>query len=88
MTRLDKVNSRSVTRCTSVRGRGDREVIIRLEVGGKLVRFKLKGERHWHTANVEQLYWIAVGNTARLKMLAKAAAKAQKREVTRATSRR
>jgi hypothetical protein len=39
-------------------------VVVRLEAGGKLVRFRLKGTRTWHTATLEQCFWAAVRNTA------------------------
>ena len=48
---------------TSLRQQG-RAVVIMLECGGKLIRFKQKGRRTWHTATIEQCYWLAVANTA------------------------
>jgi len=64
--------NRQVRRETAHREQG-RNIIIMLEVGGKLIRFRQKGKRQWHTATIQQCYWLAVANSAeemkRLRLL-------------------
>jgi hypothetical protein len=63
--------SSAVIRETGLQQRG-RVVIIRLEEGGKIMRFRLKGTRTWHTLAIERAFWMAVQATAdEIKMLRK-----------------
>ena len=59
MTTLD----RPVTRLTRAQLQG-RQLVLRLEVGGKLVRLREKGRRRWHTIAIDAIWWAAVRITA------------------------
>lgn len=75
-TKLGTIKARDVTRETITITQG-RAIIVQLSSGGRMIRFRQKGKRMWHVATVEQLFWVAVGNTA-------AAIKKQKAEERKA----
>lgn len=72
------VEARPVVRETAAVDRG-RPILIKLEVGGKLIRLKQKGRRQWYSVGVEQVYALAVrmrmAEVAAEKKAAKAARK-------------
>ena len=55
MTGLDK---RAVKRETRVLDpiRRRRPLIVKLEIGGRVLRIKVKGDRRWYTVNFEDIY--------------------------------
>lgn len=79
-TKLGGIQSKSVTRETKATYQG-RPIIVRLEAGGRLIRVKQKGQRKWHTATVEQLFFAAAKNTAvEIKRLKDEAKKERKKQ--------
>lgn len=58
--------------------------VIRLEIGGKLVKIKVKGSRSWYTVPVKQIWVMGAANEAvrvREEKQARREAKRREREV-------
>lgn len=79
-TKLGTIQSKAVTRETKAAYQS-RPIIVRLDAGGRLIRVKQKGQRKWHVATVEQLFFLAAKNTAvEIKKLKDEARKERKKQ--------
>jgi hypothetical protein len=79
-TRLDLPTSRAIVRQTAERDhRTGKPLLVRLELGGHLVRVKVKGERRWYTVTVSQLWMLGAKNRAAEIRQQKAEARAARR---------
>jgi hypothetical protein len=58
MTSLAKIDARPVIRETGVSYRG-RPIVVKLETGGKLIRFRFRRGRTWYTIPMETVFWQA-----------------------------
>ena len=84
MTNLDQRAIRRETNTIDHTRGGRRLLIVKLEIGGKLVRIKPKGTRKWFTIDYATIYRLAVMAHARQAMAEKKAAKAERRKLARA----
>lgn len=54
--------TRPVTRLSGCRDHRGKQLVIRLEEGGTLVRIRTKGSRLWYTVSVQQIWRQAAMN--------------------------
>ena len=54
--------------------------VIRLEVGGRLVRVKVKGQRKWYTVTVEQIVAMGAMNLVQQKRAERKARRQARKE--------
>lgn len=67
---MTNLQRKGVVRVTEVVDAG-RKIVIRLEEGGKLIRFRLMGTRQWYDLHVQTAYIAAVRTTREQKIAAK-----------------
>lgn len=79
-TKLGLANSRSVTRESTFRHQG-REVLVTLDAGGKLLRFRQKGRRNGYACTIESAFWLAVDVKHQQDKAARIAARKAKRSL-------
>ncbi len=83
MTTLDHRAVRRETNTIDHTRGGRRLLIVKLEVGGKIVRMKPKGTRKWFSIDYSSIYRLAVMAHARQAMAERKAAKAERRKLAR-----
>jgi hypothetical protein len=80
MTNLDKRPVKRETRAIDTTRSGRRPFVVLLEVGGRVLRIKPKGTRHWYTVPYEEIYRAGVRIRSQELKTARAEAKAAKKK--------